>query len=386
MQREKVVVTTGTHRACPPELTWLRLQPVLDRCGITRVADVTDLDDLGIPCAVGIRPGSETVSVSQGKGATRLLAKISAAIEAAETWHADHQVPPAQAVASASQIRPRYEVTSLADLNKDLLTPDAKLEWIQATRLDGSEDWVPRSYVELAYTRHDPLNPFRSSSNGLAGGNTKTEAMLHALYEIVERDTIYELVNLPLEARVYLNLDHVRDPAVQQMVERLRAAEAWLEAVVVPGRTGIPTFVVYLWSPSFPHVVAGAGTHLDPSVALFRAISEAAQSRLGAIHGATDDAPVRLYEKRDSKSKPVEPADARFVQFADVPNLASGDLITDLATVHRMVTRVAGEPLLVDLTDPLIGFDVVRVVVPGMRFDSRNIAPRQIHKVAGDLS
>ncbi|HCI78067.1 MAG TPA: hypothetical protein DHW02_00065, partial [Ktedonobacter sp.] len=39
----------GTHRVCPPEETFSRVEPFFSTMGITRVADITHLDDLGIP-------------------------------------------------------------------------------------------------------------------------------------------------------------------------------------------------------------------------------------------------------------------------------------------------------------------------------------------------
>src|SRR5579871_1476551 len=47
MSRKAVAV--GTHRLCPPEVTLARVQPFLSLMGITRVADVTWLDNLGLP-------------------------------------------------------------------------------------------------------------------------------------------------------------------------------------------------------------------------------------------------------------------------------------------------------------------------------------------------
>src|SRR4051812_28921774 len=58
----------GTHRAVPPAETVARLPPHLSRLGITRVADITGLDRIGIPVFQGIRPLSRAIVVSQGKG------------------------------------------------------------------------------------------------------------------------------------------------------------------------------------------------------------------------------------------------------------------------------------------------------------------------------
>jgi ribosomal protein S12 methylthiotransferase accessory factor len=42
--------------------------------GVTRIANVTGLDRIGIPVAIAVRPNSRSVSVAQGKGQTVPLA------------------------------------------------------------------------------------------------------------------------------------------------------------------------------------------------------------------------------------------------------------------------------------------------------------------------
>jgi YcaO-like protein with predicted kinase domain len=59
---------SGTHRLVPPAETLARLRPLLPKLGITRVANVTGLDTIGIPVAMAVRPNSRSLSVSQGKG------------------------------------------------------------------------------------------------------------------------------------------------------------------------------------------------------------------------------------------------------------------------------------------------------------------------------
>jgi len=44
----------GTFRACDPAETFARLRPILPKVGITRVADVTGLDRIGIPVAMSV--------------------------------------------------------------------------------------------------------------------------------------------------------------------------------------------------------------------------------------------------------------------------------------------------------------------------------------------
>ena len=79
----------GTHRAMDPALTLARIRPHLPKAGITRIADITDLDTLEVPVAVAIRPASGTLAVEGGKGITREAAFASAAMEGIERYVAE---------------------------------------------------------------------------------------------------------------------------------------------------------------------------------------------------------------------------------------------------------------------------------------------------------
>src|SRR5215216_7418008 len=79
----------GTQRAVRPNKTLRRIAPLLPKAGITRLADVTSLDWIGLPVYQAIRPNSRNISVSQGKGLTRAQAKVSALMESLESLHAE---------------------------------------------------------------------------------------------------------------------------------------------------------------------------------------------------------------------------------------------------------------------------------------------------------
>ena len=60
----------GTHRAVPPEETFARVDPKLPVAGVTRVADITGLDRIGIPVFSSIRPTAEDGAISVYNGKT----------------------------------------------------------------------------------------------------------------------------------------------------------------------------------------------------------------------------------------------------------------------------------------------------------------------------
>src|SRR3954471_122231 len=96
----------GTHRSVSPGATWAWIAPKLVDFGITRIADITGLDEVGIPVFQAIRPEGHIVAVAAGKGQTTELARVSAAMEAIEGWHAER---PPRTVLRA----PRADVGSL---------------------------------------------------------------------------------------------------------------------------------------------------------------------------------------------------------------------------------------------------------------------------------
>jgi ribosomal protein S12 methylthiotransferase accessory factor len=79
----------GTHRARSPAETFADFGRHLQAMGITRLANVTGLDVIGIPVYMAVRPNSRSITVSQGKGLDREAARVSALMESAEAWHAE---------------------------------------------------------------------------------------------------------------------------------------------------------------------------------------------------------------------------------------------------------------------------------------------------------
>src|SRR5262245_22815534 len=86
--------TLGVHRSRPPAETFHEIASHFAALGITRIADVTGLDTIGIPVCVAVRPNSRSLSVSQGKGLTLEQARVSAAMESIETHHAEFTALP----------------------------------------------------------------------------------------------------------------------------------------------------------------------------------------------------------------------------------------------------------------------------------------------------
>src|SRR5207237_9881329 len=82
------VLRRGTHRSASLDDTLTRALPLAPVMGITRVANVTGLDSVGIPVVVVCRPNSRPVPVSQGKGINLASERARGWMEADEHYHA----------------------------------------------------------------------------------------------------------------------------------------------------------------------------------------------------------------------------------------------------------------------------------------------------------
>lgn len=366
------VCWSGTHRVVTPAETLRRIEPLFPVVGITRLADVTWLDEIGIPVYQAVRPNSWTLSVSQGKGLTADLAKVSAAMESIELWHAEREGPGELVTTVADMEREcGYHVRELPLERRHHLRPGLELEWTRASRLDGGADtFLPAGLLRLDSRVRDIWTPplFALNSNGLASGNTVVEAALHGLYEVIERDC---LTRDGTTAPRVLDLASVHGPA-RDLLDRLRAAEVDVLVEVLPSPTGLACFRATIWSEMFPVLFAGAGAHLDREVALCRALTEAAQSRVTEIAGARDDITSSGYRRAAAgrSARPVASPDTDVLTYDEIGSVRNTSLADDVrATVAGVLAVTGRSPLVVDHTRPEVGIPVVRVVCPGLRYD-----------------
>lgn len=369
----------GTHRVVAPEATLARIRPHLASFGITRCADITGLDCIGIPVYVAVRPQGRVLQTSNGKGLTRVDAQVSALMEAIEHWHAEH---PAAALRRASYIelcgerervlRPRGIDGCPSSKTADRLV----LDWLLGEELVSCEPaWIP---AFAAYYHRD--QPFAFSHNGLASGNHPVEATLHALYEVIERDSLARLGSgaghrVHLERCDVIALDARLPPEIGQLAEQIRRADLSLVLLRVPSATAIHTMMAVVIDPAAfsgaSMVNVGTGAHLSPVVAAIRAITEAAQSRLTFIHGSREDLNQSAYERGASHDALL----AYFTQlapgasWADLEDHASDDLLRDWKRVIAALGAM-GYPAAyaADLSqDQGAGVSAVKVVIPGAR-------------------
>jgi ribosomal protein S12 methylthiotransferase accessory factor len=373
----------GTHRTRTPAETMATIRPRLPLFGITRIGHITGLDCIGIPVVVVTRPNSRSLAVSQGKGVTVDCAIASAVMESVEAWHAERIDLPLR-LANYEEMRwttTTVDVTGLPRDGTSNFRPEIDLLWSQGwDLLSHNAVWVPYELVHTRFTVPRPAGSgcFVASSNGLASGNNLVEALCHALCEVIERDAVTLWQISPREVRDSRRIDPatIDDPTALSLLDRCRDAGVLASIWDVTSDVGVPAFYCMLADGAndqlhVMHSAAGMGCHPSKAVALTRAITEAAQSRLTIIAGSRDDV------VRDDYARIRDPevlADNLHVAsgapdraFTDISEFTADDLVSDLNWLLKRV-RSAGfsQVAAFDLSKSDVGVAVARVVVPGM--------------------
>jgi ribosomal protein S12 methylthiotransferase accessory factor len=251
---------------------------------------------------------------------------------------------------------------------------------------------VPADIVSLDFTTagDSAASGLLRSSNGLASGNTTTEAIIHALCEVIERDAEALWRRRSDYARV--DPDTVTDPHCRELIATLRAADVHVLLWDVTSDVGVPTFGCLL-TPDPAHgdmravgVHDGFGTHLRPAIALSRALTEAAQNRLTYISGSRDDlSGAELRRAADPGRLARVTAELAGIPFTRDFGVHrppdSATLADDLGVIRERLRDAGfGEVVVIDLAHEELGVPVVKVVVPGLeaRFGDSAPGPRAL--------
>lgn len=371
----------GAHLLVDPQQTLDRVTPLMPRLGITRVANVTGLDRVGIPVVMVCRPNSRSIAVSQGKGMTLEAAKASGLMEAVESWHAERIELPLKlgSYADLSANHRFVDIERLPALRGSRYQPGLPLLWIEGVNLlDEIHHWLPYEIVHTYYAHPAPAGSgcFVQSSNGLASGNHYLEAVSHAICECVERDasSLWHQQGQSLRDATKLNPDSIDDNCCRQLLAQLNTAGLAVTLWNTTSNTGVPAFecVVLDKREIAVHPGQGAGCHPSKSVALVRAITEAAQVRITYIAGSRDDlthaefAPAEL-EQNNQAFRDLVGNNAGEVDFGALQGREFDSLDEDVDWLLNQLRAVGIEQVLcVDLSKPGLDIPVVRVVIPGL--------------------
>jgi ribosomal protein S12 methylthiotransferase accessory factor YcaO len=413
LKTQKKWTMNGTSRIQPAHQTLEKIIPLAKMIGVTRLADITNMDVLRIPNYSAVLPGTEDyIWVYSGKGPTKAHAMASALMEAIERFSALPSTAP------RNLIQGSYEKLCV---DNDVLHPDeifepVRFQYRNDMQMDfmagvelftGKEILVPASLALFRYTPKFPsVNPFAyHHTNGLASGNVIEEAICHSLCEVIERDAMslaelrasaipfhclrhitnslrsngYAVATIPLDrfkddTSIFPDVD-TSEIEYEPIVAVLRKfGEANISLIIkdITSELGIPTFnaaSVEWISHNYGYLAEGHGTHPDARIALLRAITEVSQTRAANIQGARDDLRKIKYGEDntdDKRSWQFLPSEKK-IRFSEIRSFLNDDIQDDIKLILEKL-RGSGltRAIIVNLTNERIRIPVVRAIVPGL--------------------
>lgn len=291
------------------------------------------------------------------------------------------------------------------------LLEDEFCEWSplwSATEL--AVKWAPTQslYYGYPYAGHWIAIP---DTNGVAAGNTRTEAFVHAFLEVLERDAVsmwwynrLRCAGVDLESAA-------RDvPLVARVVrqEQRRGRACW--ALDLSFDLGVNIFAfMSRQAAGGGEVCLGFGAHFDAEIALSRAICEHGQlwgmiesrrvdgdgdrdgdgaSIARAAPAFRDLSPAfSAWLARTTTADPafgyLLPAGAK--TWRDAPHNRALDLPAQRAACMALVEAKEWQLYLADFTRPGIGLAVLRVMIPQLRSMHRRLGPGRLYDVPVQL-
>jgi len=367
----------SSMRSLVPETTLAYAREWATTAGISEVRDITDLDVLGVPVFVSVRPQARGEAFTFGKGLRRVDAEVGAYMEALEFFFAEPGIGAVKTRwGSARDVtgaeRANDAILDFAPLLQREIDLDAPLLLASACDLEtGDECILP---AELVYYPAPDVGEslFGSSTNGLASGNSVLEGSIQALLELIERDIwSFEFVR---------SSSKLVDPAslpddVHEIVERAERNGLQLKVRSIPNEYGLPFFAAFVFEPNNPSrktFNGGWACDLERDKALVRAVTEAAQSRVAFIHGGRRVPTSRVVSSTSNEEKLVRQhiqgvSDSRQqTSLAEIPDVAvAGRLEQKLDAVIARLRHVVRAPICrVVFTPPDSPLQVVRLVIP----------------------
>lgn len=428
--RPKSFTADGGHRAASPE-------QMLDRYAhqispITGVATKL-VPDVGAADGLRVYVAGQNLSrritdlnmlknglraLSCGKGKTDAQARASALGEAIERYSGVYRGDEARRRASYTELGPSavhpYAAMMFSDrqyrerdrwnarghmfsMVPEPFDDEAVIDWSPVWSLSRQTvRWMPTGWLYYS-APHAETHSVAADSNGAAAGTSLEDAALQGFFELVERDSVglwwYNMVRRP-----GIDLDAFDDPYVHRLREIYAGMHREVWALDLTSDFGIPAIGAFSRRTDKPaeDILVAFGAHLDPKIALMRALTEMNQfvSSAQTVEGAAPGTYRGVYPEHADwwrtatvENQPYllpDPA-APLSTPASWPALAGDDLAADLALVQGMVEQRGMEMLILDQTRPDIGLPVVKVIVPGMRHFWTRFAPGRLYDVPVQL-
>lgn len=350
---------------------------------------------------------------SCGKGMTETQARASAIGEAIERWSGVFQGDELRRKATLAElgdaaIHPnecmlfsdrQYEHRELWNLGSGFsmvfepFVENESIDWSPVWSITSQRTrWLPTQYLYYSYPLGDGRLFAQADSNGCASGTSLEDAALHGFCELVERDSValwwYNRLRRP-----GIDLDSFRDPYIDRLREIYAGFGREIWALDLTADLAIPAVGAFsrVMHADREDILIAFGAHLDPRVAVVRALTEMNQFLPAVLPGANGTPAAQF-------------PDAAFATWCETATLANqsyllpnpqmaprtatswpiqatDNLLADLAHCQGLVEARHLELLLLDQTRPDVGLPVVKIIVPGLRHFWPRFAPGRLFDV-----
>ncbi len=309
--------------------------------------------------------GEHADQVYLGKGLSDHQCMISAVMEFVERFSArrigDEEMIEASYHEVMSHARDPAQFILPSNTHYD---PDSEIDWVWGYSLTHQEPvMVPANLVFLPYVADKPEKQIYGSydSNGLASGNCIEEAILHGLLEVIERD-VRVIMEYNRLAMPDLTIDLADDEPTFHLLRNLKAChiQYWIKDIT--NDILIPSLGVFLkgsYKNGQETFSYASGTHLNPQIALARALTEAMQlyPRCANYEAWLNSGPIDyLYKEGPQRFK-----------FIGTTDFSSADLKENIEHCVNILKKFNGEVIVVDLSRQELMFPAVRVCVTNLQ-------------------
>ncbi len=385
----------GQGRARPLSETLQLARAAAAKAGVTRLGDVSGLAPFGIPVFQAIRPRARLLSVSQGKGLTPMAAMVSALLEAVEQDCAE-RTPSSKRHGRPQELgldALRLWCEAPRGATAIRLDPERDRNWLPAADLvSGRTALVPWDLVSLDFSRPG-LPDARRSTVGLATGNTRDEACVAAIGELLEHDLQAAISSCSSRERraVELDLDSIDDPLPRSLIAHICRRGFAVRAWSMGQDAGIAAFRCVITDLEgqgrLLPPAGGTACHPNRSIALLRAVLEAVQSRVTLVAGARDDLDERDYRDGSAQTIALIMGALSFgpgpLPWSQIPHVGDNDSARQIELLLQAVAHRSSLPVLLFTHEPPHpGLCVVHAFAPALSDPGRarpaQAAPRPV--------
>ena len=220
---------------------------------------------------------------------------------------------------------------------------DEPLWWLACRTPDGSKRFTPAQMLFLFANLDEQALFSALGSTGLASGNTRSQARLGALMEVIERDAESTAPHDP--ARLFRI--SATDKPLAEHLKKLAAKGIDVLFEDITPIHGVPAYRAYAVGPE-GQVAKGASASLCGARAAVSALLEV---------------PYPFPFGPPSQPGPVD-LPSRAVQ--DLPDYSTGSISADLVLVESLLAASDRTPLYADLTRADLAIPVCRALIPGL--------------------